>query len=144
MKILLSVLCSLSLATAALADGTHAKGPKPLSISQGAAVSLADFLVPGKVTIFDFTSEYCPPCRAYAEPLYILHANSPGIVVVKIDINRPEIHRIDWDSPVAREFDLHSIPHFKVYGPDGRLVAEDTTDDRPARALVNKWLSAVQ
>ncbi len=140
----LALCCSLVLVTSALADGTHVKGPKPLSIAQGQSVNLADFLVPGKTTIFDFTSEYCPPCRAYAEPLLQLHQSRADIAVVKVDINRPDRHRIDWDSPVAKQYEMHSIPHFKIYGPDGKLIAEDTTDNRPARALVNRWLSTLE
>ena len=144
MKQLLPVLLALALVTSALAQGRHTKGDRPLAISQGQEVKLTDFLVPGKTTIFDFTSEYCPPCRAYADPLLQLHRQRADIAVVKVDINRLEIHRIDWDSPVARQYCMQSIPHFKIYGPDGKLVAEDTTDDRPARALVNKWLAALE
>ena len=33
---------------------------------------------------------------------------------------------------------------FKVYGPDGKLVAEDTTDARAARKLVNKLLGSLE
>jgi hypothetical protein len=55
---------------------------------------------------------------------------------------------------VAKEFDLHSIPHFKVYGPDGKLVAEDhitfgpdgqpLNRDAAARQLVDKWISSLE
>jgi hypothetical protein len=34
---------------------------------------------------------------------------------------------------------MRSIPHFKVYGPDGKLVAEDTPKDAKARQMVTKW-----
>ena len=53
--------------------------------------------VTGKITIFDFTSEYCPPCRGYDEPLYMLHeqrdedAGHPlrvGLVVPQFGIGR--------------------------------------------------------
>ena len=154
MNPLRSVLLALLLATTLHAAGTHAKGEKPLSIAQGQAIDLADFLVTGKITVFDFTSEYCPPCRGYADPLLQLHRQKAGIAVVKVDINRPEIHKIDWSSPVAKQYDLHSIPHFKVYGPDGRLVAEDKItfgpDGQPvdrnsaARQLVDKWISSLE
>lgn len=153
MKFLLPLLGALVLATTAGAAGKHTKGDKPLAISQGREVNLADFLVPGKVTIFDFTSEYCPPCRAYADPLLKLHERRAEVAVVKIDINRPEIHQIDWNSPVARQYGLHSIPHFKIYGPDGKVIAEDRftfgpdgeplVRDYAARNLVDKWIAAV-
>jgi len=154
MKILLPFLCALVLVTSGLAEGRHTKGELPLVISQGREVDLKDFLVPGKITIFDFTSEYCGPCRAYADPLLHLHRQRPGIVVVKVDINRPEQHRIDWDSPVAKQYDMHSIPHFKVYGPDGKVLAEDKITfgpdgaplnrDYAARQLVDRWIASLE
>lgn len=129
---LFSALSLLSSVTAAT------KGPEPLVVSRGESINLADYVVPGKTTVFDFTSKYCPPCRAYDEPLHNLHVQRADIAVVKVDINRPDVKRIDWQSPVAQQFELRSIPHFKVYGPEGKLVAEDKlvlgADGRPDRA----------
>lgn len=149
MKRLLLLLSLLGL----IATATHgaAKGPEPVVISRGETVTLADHLVPGKTVVFDFTSKFCPPCRAYDEPLRKLHATREDLVVVKVDINRPSVRGIDWQSPVAQQFELRSIPHFKVFGPDGRLLAEDKLilgpDGRPtsreskARAIVDQWLN---
>jgi thiol-disulfide isomerase/thioredoxin len=130
---------ALSLLVAAVSSTFAAnapeKGAKPLRISQGQEVKIADYLAPGKTTIFDFTSEFCPPCRAISPKLDALHAKRADIVVVKVDINRPDVKGIDWQSPVAKQYGLHSIPHFKVYGPDGKLVAEGPQ----ARAMVTMW-----
>lgn len=141
-KSLVCLLCSLVLAAPALAAGKQTKGNKPLSIAQGQQVDLADFLVTGKTTVFDFTSVYCPPCRAYAEPLLALHQQRGDLAVVKVDINRQEYHHIDWESPVARQYALSGmgIPHFKIYGPDGKLVVEGPE----ARAQVNRWLAELK
>jgi thiol-disulfide isomerase/thioredoxin len=119
----LTLAAPLSLFAADSPD-THAKGEKPLHISEGQEVKLSDYLVPGKTTIFDFYSKFCPPCRAISPRLEKLHETHADIAVVKVDINRPDVQGIDWNSPVARQFDLHSIPHFKVFGPDGKLRAE--------------------
>lgn len=154
MKILLAALCSLAFASAAPAADTHAKGAEPAHISQGQTVNLADYVVPGKTTIFDFTSLYCPPCQAYNEPLVLLHQQRKDVAVVKVDINRPEATKIDWSSPVAQEFGLRSIPHFKVYGPDGKLLAEDKLvigpDGRPTnreskgRVMVDQMINQLK
>lgn len=122
----LALIAALSLVTpfAVRAADTHTKGAKPLHISQGQPVKLEDYLVPGKTTVFDFFSEYCPPCRAISPKLEKLHAERDDLAVVKVDINRPGVKGIDWQSPVARQYDLHSIPHFKIFGPDGKLQAE--------------------
>jgi thiol-disulfide isomerase/thioredoxin len=111
------------------------KGEKPAVIAHGSEVALADHLVPGKTTVFDFTSKYCPPCQAIAPMLDKLHADRADVAVVKVDINRPDFKGIDWKSPVARQYAINSVPHFKVYGPDGKLVAEG----KEARAMVTSW-----
>ncbi len=114
----------------------HEKGAEPAHISKGQTVTLADYLVPGKITVFDFYSEFCPPCRAISPRLVKLHQTRDDIAVVKVDINRPGVRGIDWQSPVARQYSLESVPHFKVFGPDGKLQAEGD----PAYEMVLGWL----
>jgi thiol-disulfide isomerase/thioredoxin len=94
------------------------------TIGHGERVNLADHIVQGKTTIVDFYSEFCGPCRQIS-PLIEKFAHSRNdVAVVKVDINRPGVQGIDWDSPVARQYGLTSVPNFKVYGPDGQLQAE--------------------
>lgn len=135
---LFSWICAALFAVASLTPVAFAaaeKGPKPLKISHGEEVKLADYAVPGKTTVFDFTSEFCPPCRAISPKLDALHAKRDDVAVVKVDINRPDVKGIDWKSPVAQQYKLRSIPHFKVFGPDGKLKAEGDS----AREMVIKW-----
>jgi thiol-disulfide isomerase/thioredoxin len=141
MKLAAAVVLSLVLAASALAVGTHLKGEKPIRIAQGQLVDLNEFLVPGKFTVFDFTSEYLPVCRAYAEPLYLLHQRRRDVAVVRVDIDRSEIHRTDWESPVAQQYGIHGLPHFKVYDRTGKLLADDVSGDRRAFSLVNTWIN---
>jgi len=133
------IATAVVLTSSAFAAPVHEKQAEPLVVSQGAEVALTDYLVPGKTVVFDFTSKFCPPCRAYDQPLHDLHVKRESIVIVKVDINRPDVRGIDWQSPVARQYELHSIPHFKVYNAAGKLIAEDKIvfgpDGRPDRAL---------
>ncbi len=154
MKRLLLLLGSLTLIAPALTAAAPAKGAEPAHISQGQEVALTDYLVPGKTVIFDFTSKYCGPCQAYTQPLALLHAQRADIAVVKVDINRPDVKGIDWQSPVARQYGLHSIPQFRVYGPDGRLVAADhlvydaasrsMQGEKPARLMVDQLIATLK
>jgi len=93
-------------------------------IGHGDKVDLADYIVKGKTTIVDFSSEFCGPCRQIGPKLEALAKGRDDIYVVKVDINRPGVQGIDWQSPVAKQYGLQSIPAFKVYGPDGKLQAE--------------------
>jgi thiol-disulfide isomerase/thioredoxin len=151
--LLLSSVLGL-LSSAAFAAAVHTKSAEPRRVAQGEEIALADYLVPGKITVFDFTSKFCPPCRGYDEPLKELHAKRDDLAIVQVDINRPDVRGIDWQSPVARQYDLHSIPHFKVYSAAGQLVAEDklvfdangnvdrAASSNAARKMVDAWINA--
>jgi len=86
--------------------------------------------------VFDFYSNYCPPCRALAPYLETLHERRDDIAVVVVDINRPGVQGIDWGSPVAREFQLQSIPHLMIYDKEGALDCEGDE----ARSKVIAWI----
>lgn len=109
-------------------------------IGKGEQVTLDDYLVAGKTTIVDFYSEYCGPCRTLAPRLEALVNQRDDIAVVKVDINRPGITGIDSQSPVARQFNLRSIPHLRVYGPDKQLQLEG----EPAFRKVMEWCQAAE
>lgn len=132
---LLLVIALAGLASPAMSFAAP-KGNDPLVVSHGEKIDLAGYLVPGKTTIVDFTSQYCGPCQSYTEPLHKLHQKRADVAVVKVDINRPGIQKIDWKSPVAGQYGLRSIPQFKVFGPGGKLLAEG----KEARAMVDRWI----
>lgn len=138
MKHLLFILAAgLAVFTSAsFAADARQKADKPERIAFGEQVDIKDYLVPGKTVIFDFTSKFCPPCEAIAPRLHKLHADRDDVVVVEVDINRAGVKGIDWKSPVAAQYALRSIPHFKVYDAEGDLQAEGNE----ARAVVNKLL----
>lgn len=112
------------------------KPDSPPRIAQGQTITLADHLVKGKITVVDFTSDYCPPCRAVSPKLDELHRRRDDVAVVKVDINRPDVRKIDWQSPVAKQFALRSIPHFKIFDGEGKLISEGDE----ARDTVYGWL----
>ena len=145
-KNLTPLIATLTLAVVSAwgASPQTGSGAKPVSakpagvqtIAHGQQVSLIDYLSPGRTTVFDFSSEFCPPCRALAPQLDKLHRAVKDIVVVKVNINRPGARGIDWKSPVAQQYDLHSIPHLKVFGADGKLKAEG----KEAQTMVSQWI----
>lgn len=107
------------------AAGNATKGAGPQHISFGEEINLEDYLVSGKTTVFDFHGDYCPPCRALAPYLEMLHKARDDIAVVVVEINRPGVRGIDWHSPVAKEYEVSSIPYLKIYNADGKLIADE-------------------
>ncbi len=106
------------------------------TVSHGETVDLADYLVPGQTVIFDFYSQYCGPCVQFGPMVEALATQRDDIVLVKVDINRPGVGGIDWQSPVAKQYNLRGIPYFRVYGPDGSPLAEG----QEARDMVTGWV----
>ncbi|MBI2299950.1 MAG: thioredoxin family protein [Armatimonadetes bacterium] len=60
------------------------------AISHGEKVKLEEHLTQGKTVVFDFSSSFCPPCREFAPRLEALDDKRDDLVVVTVDINRPD------------------------------------------------------
>jgi thiol-disulfide isomerase/thioredoxin len=75
--------------------------------------------VPGKVTVFDFWAAWCAPCKDLDRELARIARAHPGeIAVRKYDV-------VDVDSPANQKYlGAATLPHVKVYGPDGALLWE--------------------
>ena len=100
-----------------------AKPANEKEVSFGEEIKIEDHLAKGKTVIVDFFSPYCPPCRRISPLLTSLVAARSDLAVLKVNINREGVKGIDWKSPVARQFELSTIPFFLVYGPEGKLIA---------------------
>ncbi|MCU0305695.1 MAG: thioredoxin domain-containing protein [Thermoanaerobaculales bacterium] len=109
---LLVIALSLVAATAGAADIR--------TVSHGDEVELTDHLVPGKLVLFDFYADWCGPCRGLEPRLAELaERHADRLALRKVDI-------VNWDSAVARQHRIGSIPHLVLYGPGGeRLAAGD-------------------
>ncbi|HEU5079164.1 MAG TPA: thioredoxin family protein [Opitutaceae bacterium] len=128
-------------AASCLLANDNAKGKEPLRVSHGAEVTISELAVPGKYTVFDFYSDYCPPCRALKPELERIHAQRDDVALVVVDINRPNVRGIDWKSPVAKQYNLHSIPHLVIYDPSGKVLAEDKDHQPDARQYIQEHWS---
>ncbi|CAM2009222.1 thioredoxin family protein [Acanthopleuribacter pedis] len=118
--------------------------PKPSSgtvqistISSGKRVEIKRFIEPGQIVMFDFYADWCGPCRKITPQLEALARKYPGRVALrKIDIK-------NWNSDVAKQYNIRSIPHVVLYDHkgkkkvDGNALAAIRTADQIARA--NGW-----
>ena len=109
--------------SAGFSSGIYTTRALPSYMIDG-SINLEKRIVKGRTNIIDFYSEYCPPCKKIAPFLKKLDARREDIAVIKIDINRTGVKGIDWDSPVAKQFRLKSIPHFIVISPWGKFICE--------------------
>ena len=126
---------------AQMRDALLGPGVEPVRrVAFGERIEIADYLVPGQTVIVNFTSEYCPPCVRIAPHLKKLAEERDDILLLSVDINRPGVQGIDWQSPVAQQYGIGGVPHFRVFGPDGELVAEG----QQAQQMVLGWLQELE
>jgi thiol-disulfide isomerase/thioredoxin len=103
---------------------------------EGQPFNITDHLIKGKLNLVEFSSQSCPSCEAFTPKLLALAQKNPDTVVNQVLIDRPGSQGIDWQSPLARQYELRSVPYFKVYDPAGKLMVEG----EPARKLIAKML----
>jgi len=99
----------------------------------GQPIDVKQFIKPGQTTIINFYSNKCPPCKKLAPMLSAM--NRPKTHVVNLNIDRPNASGIDFDSPLAKQYNLTGIPHLMVFDEDGRLKVQG----KEALAMVVGW-----
>jgi len=85
---------------------------------KGALISREELVVPGKITVVEFYADWCAPCKQIA-PYLAKFAEDPDVVVRKVDI-------VNWNSPVAKQWQLRSIPNMRVFDQNGQPVGQAT------------------
>lgn len=106
----------------AAGSGAESSGDTANADNPGAPTDVRDHILRGKTNIVDFYSDYCPPCRRISPMLKKLDRKRDDIVVIKLDLNRPGVRGIDWNSPLARQYNIRSIPHFMIFNQNGELT----------------------
>jgi thiol-disulfide isomerase/thioredoxin len=79
--------------------------------------------VDGAITIVDFRADWCKACVRLEQMMAADLAGDRDIVVRKVDVG-------DGQTPIARAYDIHGLPHVNIYDRAGRLryvlVGDDT------------------
>lgn len=80
----------------------------------GEQVDLKQYAQKGSVTIFDFYADWCGPCLSLAPKLEQFVKDNNQVVLRKINIKK-------WGSPVAKQYQIKSIPSIWIYDQKGTL-----------------------
>src|SRR5262249_53774400 len=93
------------------------------------------YMVRGKFTIVEYYSPYSQPSLTYIQLLKQLCQSRPDIAVRTVNINRPEVQDVDWQSPVVTNDGVGSVPYFCIFDQNGNLRAHA----RPAYEQIVQW-----
>lgn len=147
LSVLLSTLtllaaCSLQraddLAVAKLSTSQlQATGYLPLNADKpGAPVNVQQYLVPGKYTIVEYFSPYSDSYAIFEPRLVRLPEFRHDVAVRTVNVNRPGVQGVDWDSPIIQSVRIRSLPYFEIYDTTQKLRAHG----RPAYEQVLQWI----
>ncbi len=125
---------------------------------EGKQISLKESM--GKVTIIDFWASWCGPCRGENPNVVALykemHAKGLNIIGVSLDKDAakwkeaiakdglvwPQISNLKfWDEPIAKQYNIESIPATFILDAKGVIVARDLRGDA-LKAKVTELLNA--
>ena len=70
----------------------------------------------------------------------LIAENRVGLAVRKVDINRRNIEVIDFNSPLAEQWAINSVPTFVIVNEKGGVVARG----QDAKDMVRNWYGQAQ
>lgn len=106
----------------------------------GERAELTQAIVFGRYTVVEFTSQNCPGCREMKSYLETLYMSRPDIVVRVYDIDRPGCEGIDWDSPLAKQHNIHSVPGFIIFNEKGVKIADGPRASEQVKDVIRQTL----
>ena len=89
-------------------------------ISDGQRVYIKKHLVDGKITAFMFHAKWCGACKKIMPKLENMANNTKQIALRRVDI-------ADFNSPVAKQYDISSVPYFIIYDEYGNQVSKGSS-----------------
>lgn len=90
----------------------------------GEQFKLADLTQAGKYTVVEFYSLFSPECLEIEPKLELLAKARMDMAIRRLNIDRPDKREIDWQSPLAKQYQLQKLPTFMLFDPDEKLIAK--------------------
>lgn len=107
--------------------------------SPGARVDLSTVLSKEKPTLLFVHSEHCGPCKRIAPKIKQLAQTKSDIRVAELMLDGEMEKGIGWESPAAKQFNIHSVPAYFIYDRSGKL----TSSGKAAKEQVFGWMASL-
>ena len=92
------------------------------TLATGNVIDLGPHVREGRVTVFDFYADWCPPCKELGKSLEDLK---------KVYGDRLEVYKLDivsWDSELAQHHGIKDLPYLMVYRENRELLKKGASN----------------
>ncbi|MGD9682754.1 MAG: hypothetical protein AB7W16_16310 [Candidatus Obscuribacterales bacterium] len=102
----------------------------------GECFNIGNYLVPGKFNVVFLYSPYDQQSMNIKQQLPLLAQARGDLAIRTVNVNRPDVQGVDWQSPIAQAEGLNSLPYIRIFDPSLNMRAHG----RPAREQLLQWL----
>ena len=107
-------------------------------VTADAPFNAEDYLEPGQPTIIELYSSSCPGCKLLHDHFRRFLRVRPDVAVTQIHLGRYWSSEAVWQS---YRVDVKTVPHIIIYGPNGKLIAEDNGKDKSGLDFLYDWMN---
>ena len=104
----------------------------------GQKVDIGNYVEQGKTTIVEVGTDYCPDCRAAAPVLDRLGKKNHDFKIVHLDSNPKGVKGVA-KSPLRDWVGANYVPHYIIFGPKGKKLAESDGRGKDPRPLLIRY-----
>ena len=96
-----------------------------------------DLIVPGYITIIDFSADWCPVCKRLDKFEDRLVDERDDVIVRKLDVSKAENFRL-----ALKKYGLNfrGVPHSIIYGKNGDFIASDSIKQREGQQYIHSLI----
>ncbi|MGD2083777.1 MAG: hypothetical protein PVF91_12490 [Chromatiales bacterium] len=126
-----------------LMDADAAVASEPGSIARidpaaDGSTAVQDLAAPGRITVVEFHDRSCQACTVSRSNLEKLLNVRPDVAVRLVQVGD-----YGWrESGRKYGVEIWSVPHTVILEPDGRILAENTREEKAGSALLFEWINA--
>lgn len=97
-----------------------------------------DLIIPGYISIIDFTADWCPDCKRLNKFENKLVDSREDVIIRKLDVSQQEDFYL-----ALKKYGLNfrGVPYSIVYGKDGELIANDSSTQRNGQRYIHSLIN---
>lgn len=97
-----------------------------------------DLIVPGYISIIDFTADWCPVCKRLEQFEDKLVVQRDDVIVRKLDVSQQNDYQLALNK---YNLNFRGVPYSIVYGKNGEFIADDSNKQRKGQRYIHSLIN---